>query len=66
MLVSTWPAGHYVLAAGTDKLTRDAILKYWPVDADPPDRSTMLRWLTRSTEQGLIRRAVSEVWVANA
>jgi hypothetical protein len=59
VLVSTWPAVHYVLAHATDKLTRDAILTYWPVDGDPPDRSTLQRWLTRATDQGLICRAGS-------
>jgi hypothetical protein len=59
VLVSTWPAVHYVLAASIDKLTRDEILKDWPVDGDPPDRSTLQRWLTRATEQGLICRTGS-------
>jgi hypothetical protein len=59
VLVSTWPAVPYVLAHATDKLTRDAILTVWPVDGDPPDRSTLQRWLTRATEQGLICRAGS-------
>jgi hypothetical protein len=59
VLVSTWPAVHYVLAYATDRLTRDKILAQWPVDGDPPDRSTLQRWLTRATEQGLIRRAGS-------
>jgi hypothetical protein len=60
VLVSTWPAAHYVLAWATEKLTRDKILAQWPVvDGDPPDRSTLQRWLTRAAEQGLIRRAGS-------
>lgn len=59
VLVSTWPSVHYVLAWATEKLTRDKILAQWPLDTDPPDRSTLLRWLTRATEQGLIRRSGS-------
>src|SRR5262249_58144652 len=30
------------------------ILERWPVEGDPPDRSTLSRWLKRATQQGLI------------
>jgi hypothetical protein len=57
--VSTWLAVHYLLAYATDKLTRDEMLRGWPVDGDPPERSTLQRWLTRATDQGLICRVGS-------
>ena len=59
VLVSTWPAVHFVLVRATDRLTRDTILAQWPVDGDAPDRSTLQRWLNRATDQGLICRAGS-------
>ena len=31
-----------------------AILERRPVEYDPPDRSTLSRWLKRATQQGLI------------
>jgi hypothetical protein len=34
-------------------------MEHWPLDAAPPDRCTLRRWLTRATEQGLIRRTGS-------
>src|SRR5262249_350612 len=53
-LVRTWPEVHYILAHATDKLTQQKILERWPVEGDPPDRSTLSRWLKRATEQRLI------------
>ena len=44
----------HVLAKATDKLSQQTILERWPVEADPPDRSTLSRWLKRATEQGVI------------
>jgi len=31
------------------------MLQQWPAEGDPPDRSTLSRWLKRATQQGLIR-----------
>lgn len=57
-LVRTWPEVHAILAGASDRLTQDEILEQWPTaDRDPPDRSTLFRWLTRATQQGLIRRS---------
>jgi hypothetical protein len=53
-LVQTWPEVHYILAYATDKLTQQNILERWPTEEDPPDRSTLSRWLKRATKQGLI------------
>ena len=33
---------------------QQAILERWPVEEDPPDRSTLSRWLKRATQQRLI------------
>ena len=54
LLVQPWPEMHYILAEATDKLTQQTILERWPVEGDPPDRSTVSRWLKRTTQQGLI------------
>ena len=59
VLVSVWPEVQYILASATDKLHQQTILERWPEDGEPPDRSTLLRWLTRATRQGLIQRAGS-------
>jgi hypothetical protein len=56
VFVSAWPEVHYLLASATDKLCQQTILERWPEDGDPSDRSTLLRWLTRATRQGLIQR----------
>jgi hypothetical protein len=53
-LVQTWPEVHYILAEASDKLSQQKILERWPVEDDPPDRSTLSRWLKRATQQGLI------------
>jgi hypothetical protein len=53
-LVRTWPEVHYILLRAWEKLTQQAILERWPVEGDPPDRSTLSRWLKRATQQGLI------------
>jgi hypothetical protein len=52
---------HEVLASAWKKFTQQEILSYWPCkeDDDRPDRSTLLRWLTRATQQGLICRSGS-------
>jgi hypothetical protein len=44
--MATWKA--------TDKLTQQTILQHWPAEADPPDRSTLSRWLKRATRQGMV------------
>lgn len=59
VLVQKWPEVHYLLSYASDRLTQQQILERWPVDADPPDRSTLARWLKRASEQGLIRCAGS-------
>jgi AAA domain len=53
-LVQSWPEVHYILANASDKLSQQNILERWPVEEDPPDRSTLSRWLKRATRQGLI------------
>jgi hypothetical protein len=57
VLVSTWPELLYILRNARDRLHQQTILERWPEDRNPPDRSTLLRRLTRATRQGLIRRA---------
>jgi hypothetical protein len=52
--VQSWPEVHYILANASDKLSQQAILERWPVEEDPPDRSTLSRWLKRATQQRLI------------
>ena len=37
-----------------EKFSEQSILERWPVEDDPPDRSTVSRWLKRATQQGLI------------
>jgi hypothetical protein len=58
-LVQPWPEIHYVLANAYYKLTRQTILEQWPVEGDPPDPSTLWRWLKRATRQGVICRSGS-------
>jgi hypothetical protein len=58
-LVQPWPEIHFVLANATDKLTQRRILERWPVEGDPPDRSTLSRWLKRAAQQGVICRGGS-------
>jgi hypothetical protein len=53
-LAQTWPEVCYVLARALDKLSQQEILQSWPVEGDPPDRSTLSRWLKRATQQGVI------------
>jgi hypothetical protein len=53
--VQTWPAVHHILADASDRLSQQGILERWPDEADPPDRSSLARWLKRATRQGLIR-----------
>ncbi len=59
VFVSPWPEVLYILSNASDKLRQQKILEQWPEDRNPPNRTTLLRWLTRATEQGLIRRAGS-------
>jgi hypothetical protein len=53
-LVQPWPEIEYVLAHASDRLTQQTILERWPVEGNPPDRSTLSRWLRRATEQGVV------------
>jgi hypothetical protein len=58
-LVQTWPELHDQLAEAGKKLTLQGILEQWPEDLDPPDRSTLSRWLKRAADQGVILRSGS-------
>ena len=53
-LVQTWPEVFHILQSASDKLSQQTILERWPVEEDPPDRSTLSRWLKRATQQRLI------------
>ena len=53
-LAQPWPEMQHILAQATDKLTQQQILERWPVDGDPPDRSTLSRWLKRAVRQGVV------------
>ena len=53
-LAQPWPAMEHVLANARDKLTQQMILERWPVEGEAPERSTLSRWLTRATQQGLV------------
>jgi hypothetical protein len=53
-LVQPWPEMLHVLDNASDKLTQQKILERWPVEGEPPDRSTLSRWLKRATQQGVI------------
>ncbi|MCI0462695.1 MAG: AAA family ATPase [Gemmataceae bacterium] len=53
-LVRTWPEVYSILARATDRLSQQNILERWPDEQDPPDRSTLSRWLKRATQQGVI------------
>src|SRR4051794_40107607 len=57
LLVQPWPEMQHVLANATDKLTQQQILERWPVEEDPPDRSTLSRWLKRAARQGVVCRS---------
>ncbi len=59
VLVAQWPEVHYILAHASDKLRQQTIQDRWPEDGAPPDQSTLLRWLTRATRQGLVQRTGS-------
>jgi hypothetical protein len=52
-LARTWPEVHDILANASDKVSQETILNRWPSE-EPPNRSTLSRWLKRATEQGLI------------
>jgi AAA domain-containing protein len=53
-LAQPWPEIQYVLAHASDRLTQQTILERWPVEGDPPNRSTLSRWLKRATRQGVV------------
>jgi hypothetical protein len=46
-LVKTWPEVHAILVNASEKLSQQAIRERWPVEADPPDCSTLWHWLKR-------------------
>jgi hypothetical protein len=54
VLVQPWPELHHILTSATDKLTQQQILQRWPSEEDPPDRSTLSRWLKRAVAQGIL------------
>jgi len=55
-LARNWQEVIWILADATHKLTQERILRELTLlrDDDPPDRTTLLRWLKRATRQGLI------------
>lgn len=53
-LVESWREVQYLLSNENWKRTQQWILQHWPAEDDPPDRSTLSRWLKRATEQGLL------------
>jgi hypothetical protein len=56
-VVGVWPEVHYILEHTDKKLTLHAILEQWPAaEHDPPERSTLSRWLKRAVQQGLVLR----------
>jgi hypothetical protein len=59
ILVQKRPAVYHLLWHASNRLTQQELLDCWPVDGDPPDRSTLSRCLKRASEQGLIRSAGS-------
>ena len=52
--VESWPPLEDILAHTYQKLSQQDILDYWPNEEDPPDRSTLSRWLKRAVKQGVI------------
>jgi len=56
-LVQTWPEVYYLLAHATQKLSLQDMVRHWPTEEVPPERSTLSRWLQRATEQRLIYRS---------
>src|SRR5262249_34478590 len=53
-LVPDWPELQHILGNAIDKYSREEILKRWPVTCERPDRTTLLRWLTRATKQRVL------------
>jgi hypothetical protein len=49
-----WTPLHLILEVNTEKFTQQAILERWPVEGEAPDRSTLSRWLQRTTRQGMV------------
>jgi hypothetical protein len=54
LIVPPWPALQDILANASIKLRQQDILERWPSDEDPPERSTLSRWLKRAAERGQI------------
>jgi hypothetical protein len=57
VLVQMSPDLRGVLESATHKLSLQTILEHWPGDGDPPDRSTLSRWLKRAVQQGAVCRS---------
>jgi hypothetical protein len=56
-LVQDWPEVRYLLELTDRKLTVHQMIEQWPSsEKDPPDRSTLSRWLQRAFKQGLVCR----------
>ena len=56
-LVQPWPEMQHILANASDRLTQQQILERWSGEEDPPDRSTLSRWLKRAARQGVVCRS---------
>jgi hypothetical protein len=54
-LARNWPEVYGILAGSNFKLTQQRILNELSLfEGDPPDRSTLSRWLKRAAQQGII------------
>jgi hypothetical protein len=54
-LARNWPEVHCILSSANFKFTQERILNELScLTDDPPDRSTLSRWLKRATKQGVI------------
>jgi archaellum biogenesis ATPase FlaH len=51
-----WERIRAVLSAAPQKLTRQQIRRSWPADAEPPESSTLWRWLDRAVSQRVLLR----------
>jgi len=43
-----------ILASAYAKMTHMEIVEHWPEDRNPPERSTLYRWLRAATEEGRV------------
>ncbi|MFL5246106.1 MAG: AAA family ATPase [Gemmataceae bacterium] len=60
-LAKNWQEIHWILVASSHKLTQERILQELTSlhDNNPPDRTTVVRWLKRAAQQGQICRGGS-------